>query len=89
MYTASRPLVDRYFAQALLTAANSTSISELAFEAGLAIAFFTKGYRLKGPTILFKTAGFCGFGMLSLLDPAEAITSCGPVIVVHENVLRK
>jgi hypothetical protein len=45
-------LADRYFAQALLTAANSTSISELALAAGLASAFFIKGYRLKGPTTL-------------------------------------
>jgi hypothetical protein len=58
MYTASRPLVDRYLSQALLISANSASIVEIGFGFGLEIRSFIAGYRLNEPTIFCRTSGF-------------------------------
>jgi hypothetical protein len=83
---ASRRLVVRYLAQALLTAANSTSISVIGFKVGLEIVFFTKafftsGYGLSEQTILRRIGGIVGVWGASTTDPTEALGSIGLAIM--------
>jgi hypothetical protein len=60
MYTASRPLVDRYLAHTSTTLAKSASTVLDGFGVSFEFGFVGNGHRLDEPTILARTMGFVG-----------------------------
>jgi len=60
MYTASRPLVDRYLAHTSTTLAKSASTVLDGFGVSFEFGFAGNGHRLDRPTILSSTTGFVG-----------------------------
>src|SRR5271169_6476300 len=69
-YTASRPLVERYLAQALLSSANSPSMLETGvIVAGIEIVFVSAEHGPNGARTFSRISRIVGFGGLATASP--------------------